>query len=193
MKLIFTISILTLLVITGCDIFETRDAETPDQSRSNYRTASEPKILIQNLIASFADKDVVNYKNSFETSFSSKLFQFLPSSTALARFQNIWSSWNIDSEIQYFNNMKTLVPDELPVTLSLSLSAESFSVLGDSVKYTSEYFLNVPQRDSDPLIFKGNLEFTMIRDSRSVWVIYYWKDNAIEDNSSWSDLKGSVY
>ncbi|GBD88582.1 hypothetical protein BMS3Abin03_02518 [bacterium BMS3Abin03] len=193
MKLIFTISLLILLVFAGCDIFETREAETPDQSRSNYQTASRPKTLIQNIIASFADKDVVNYKNSFETSFSNKLFQFMPSSTAISRFQNIWSAWNIDSEVQYFNNMKTLVPDELPVTLSLSLSPESFSVLGDSVKYTSEYFLNVPQRDTDPLIFQGNLEFTMIRDSRSVWVIYFWKDNAIEDNPSWSDLKGSVY
>jgi len=193
MKLIFTILLVILPLITGCDLFETREAQTPDQSRSNYQTASEPITLIQNIISSFADKDVVNYKNSFEMSFSNKPFQFIPSSTALSRFQNVWSAWNIDSEVQYFNNMKTLVPDELPVTLSLSLSPESFSVLGDSVKYTSEYFLNVPQRDSDPLIFQGNLEFTMVRDSRSVWVIYFWKDNAIEDNPSWSDLKGSVY
>jgi len=27
----------------------------------------------------------------------------------------------------------------------------------------------------------------------TVWRVYFWKDNAIEDNPSWSDLKGGAY
>ena len=89
--------------------------------------------------------------------------------------------------------MKTSVPDELPVLLSgLSLSPESFSIFGDSLKYNSEYFISVPQINSEPLIFQGNLELSMINVS-TVWLVYFWKDNAIEDNPSWSDLKGSIY
>lgn len=190
MKLI--IYILLLLVLVSCDIFETRDAEQPDQSRSNYQPATFPKILIENLINSFAEKDVVNYQNTFVAGLSNRVYQFVPSSTALSRFQNLWSIWNIDAEIQYFNNMKTAVPEGLPVSLSLSLADESFSILGDSLKYTSEYFISVPQLNGDPLIFQGNVEFSMI-NSNTVWSVYYWKDNAIEDNPSWSDLKGSVY
>jgi len=185
--------ILVLFSAVSCDIFETRDPEPPDQSRSNYRPATSPEILIQNLIDSFADKDVVNYQNTFVTGLSSKDFTFVPSSTALSRFQNLWPTWNIDAEVQYFNNMKTSVPDELPVLLSgLSLSPESFSIFGDSLKYNSEYFISVPQINSEPLIFQGNLELSMINVS-TVWLVYFWKDNAIEDNPSWSDLKGSVY
>ena len=184
--------IATLLFLTSCDVFETRNAEAPDQSRSNYQPASEPEIVIQNLINAFADKNGDNYLKSFsEGAFSNKIFTFLPSSSALSRFQNVWPNWNRDAELQYFNNMKTSVPDELPVTLTFSNS--STSVFGDSLKYTAQYFLNVPQRTTDPLIFEGNVEFNMERDSRSVWVIYLWKDNAIEDKPSWSDLKGSVY
>jgi hypothetical protein len=185
--------ILLLFLAVSCDIFETRDADSPDQARSNYQPATSPEILIQNLIDSFADKDVVNYQNTFVTGLSSKDFTFVPSSTALSRFQNLWPAWNIDAEVQYFNNMKTSVPDELPVLLSgLSLSPESFSIFGDSLKYNSEYFISVPQINSEPLIFQGNLELSMINVS-TVWLVYFWKDNAIEDNPSWSDLKGSVY
>ena len=185
--------ILLLFLAVSCDIFETRDAESPDQARSNYQPATSPEILIQNLIDSFADKDVVNYQNTFVTDLSNRIFTFVPSSTALSRFQNLWLTWNIDAEVQYFNNMKTSVPDELPVLLSgLSLSPESFSIFGDSLKYNSEYFISVPQINSEPLIFQGNLELSMINVS-TVWLVYFWKDNAIEDNPSWSDLKGSVY
>ena len=185
--------ILLLFSAVSCDIFETRDAESPDQSRSNFQPATSPEILIQNLIDSFADKNVVNYQNSFVTGLSNRVFTFVPSSTALSRFQNLWQTWNIDAEVQYFNNMKTSVPDELPVLLSgLSLSPESFSIFGDSLKYNSEYFISVPQSNSEPLIFQGNLELSMINVS-TVWLVYFWKDNAIEDNPSWSDLKGSVY
>ena len=185
--------ILLLFSAVSCDIFETRDAESPDQSRSNFQPATSPEILIQNLIDSFADKNVVNYQNSFVTGLSNRVFTFVPSSTALSRFQNLWQTCNIDAEVQYFNNMKTSVPDELPVLLSgLSLSPESFSIFGDSLKYNSEYFISVPQSNSEPLIFQGNLELSMINVS-TVWLVYFWKDNAIEDNPSWSDLKGSVY
>ena len=185
--------ILLLFSAISCDIFETRDPEPPDQSRSNYQPATSPEILIQNLIDSFADKDVVNYQNTFVTGLSNRVFTFVPSSTALSRFQNLWPTWNIDAEVQYFNNMKTSVPDDLPVLLSgLSLSPESFSIFGDSLKYNSEYFISVPQINSEPLIFQGNLELSMINVS-TVWLVYFWKDNAIEDNPSWSDLKGSVY
>jgi hypothetical protein len=185
--------ILLLFSAVSCDIFETRDAEPPDQSRSNYQPATSPEILIQNLIDSFADKDVVNYQNTFVSGLSNRVFTFIPSSTALSRFQNLWATWNIDDEVQYFNNMKTSVPDELPILLSgLSLSPESFSIFGDSLKYNSEYFISVPQRNSEPLIFQGNLELSMIIVA-TVWKVYLWKDNAIEDNPSWSDLKGGVY
>lgn len=188
----FVIYILLALFITHCDIFETRDAESPNQSRSNYQPAVAPETLVQNLINAFADKDVVSYQNSFVTGLSDKDYKFIPSSSASLRFQNIWSNWDVDDEILYFNNMKTAVPEELPISLSLSVSPESFSRFGDSLKYTSEYSISVPQFSGESFVYHGNLEISMI-NANTVWMIYYWKDNAIEDQPSWSDLKGSAY
>ncbi len=187
----YLVFILSLMFLISCDIVNTRDAAEPEEGRSDYLIASEPGIGIKKLMNSFSDKDVVNYKNSFVTGFSNKVFSFLPSGTALLTYSNIWPTWNLDSEVEYFNNLKITAPDDLPVTLTLSLSLESFGIiLGDSLKYTSEYSINVPQKNSDARNYQGNLEFSMTRDSRSVWVIYFWKDNAVGNNSSWSDLKG---
>ena len=180
--------------MVGCDILTTRDAEPPNDTRSSYMDAFERETVIQNLINAFADKNTDDYLKSFSNlNFANRLFQFVPSSTALTRY-TVWNDWNLSSEVQSFNNMKTLVPDELRIILSnLSSLPNSFSVFGDSLKYSSEYLISVPQRDDDPLNFQGNVEFSMLRDSRSIWVIYFWKDNAVEDNPSWSDLKGSLY
>lgn len=177
--------------LVSCDLFDTRVAEQPDQNRSNYTPPSEPIILIQNIINSFIDKNTDNYRKSFETDLTNKSFTFIPSSTAQVAYQGVWADWDIHSEEQYFNGIKTSVPDELPMTLSLSTEESSFSILGDSAKYSSSYSISIPQIDSDPLNYQGNVEFTMIRDSRQIWVIYFWKDNAIGDSPSWSDLKGA--
>ena len=178
--------------LVSCDLFQTRPPEGPDQSRSNYISPSEPKILIENIINSFSDKNADNYRKSFESNPTSIAFTFIPTSSAQVTYQSIWLDWNIDSEFQYFKSAQTTVPSELPMTLSLSTEQGSFSVLGaDSVKYNSKYSISIPQYNSNALNYQGNVEFTLIRDSRQIWVINYWKDYAIQDNSSWSDLKGN--
>ncbi|MCG6913556.1 hypothetical protein LJE86_06525 [bacterium BMS3Abin03] len=178
--------------LVSCDLFQTRPPEGPDQSRSNYISPSEPKILIENIINSFSDKNADNYRKSFESNPTSIAFTFIPTSSAQVTYQSIWLDWNIDSEFQYFKSAQTTVPSELPMTLSLSTEQGSFSVLGaDSVKYNSKYSISIPQYNSNALNYQGNVEFTLIRDSRQIWVINYWKDYAIQDNPSWSDLKGS--
>lgn len=186
MKLFFLI--LFAALINGCEIFETRDAELPDQIRSNYTTPSERTILIQNLIHSFSDRNTNNYTKTFsDPNLTGKLFFFYPSSTAL-RFQ-IWENWNISDEIQYFNNLINDVPQSLPI--NLSFANENYgSVIGDSATYTAEYSIVVPQLNNESLIYAGNLKFSMFRDAGGVWSVYFWEDNAVQGSTSWSELKG---
>jgi hypothetical protein len=182
------VSILLVLSVASCDLFETRDAESPDQTRSNYTTPSERNILIQNLIYSFSDKNVNNYIKTFsDPNVTGKLFAFTPSSAAL-RFQ-IWENWNLVDETQYFNNLINNVPDNLPI--NLDFNNENYgAVIADSATYTAEYTIVVPQQNSESLIFEGNLKFTMYRDASGVWSVYFWEDNSVEGSVSWSELKG---
>ncbi len=191
MRIIFLLTI--LLFIGGCDIFNARDAEPPDQPRSNFQSAVTPELLIENLKNSLKDKNIENYLACFaDTSFTDKKFQFSPSSGALSQFPFLSDNWGKKNEEQYFNNMKTKIDQNLPITLTLSNPVTTPQ--GDSLFYTASYFLNVPHNDpSIPTSFEGELKFDMVRDSRSVWIIYYWQDIRSGNTASWSELKGRFY
>ncbi len=184
--------ILFLLLLNGCDIFNARTAELPDQPRSNYQQAVTAELLVDNLINSLKDKDAANYINCFsDTSFTTKKFAFSPSSGATSLFPALTSEWGLQNEQQYFNNVITKIPSTTPIILTLGNTTKSPQ--GDSLIFTAEYVLNVPHTDTDPTSYQGNLIFSMIRDSRSVWTIYFWQDNKSTELPTWSELKGRFY
>ena len=191
MKLFFFI--LLAVSISGCDIFSTRSAESPNQPRTSYQQAVTPDILISNLVNSLKDKSVENYLSCLsDYSFTQKTFVFSPSSGALSQFPSLSENWGTKNEEQYFTNMAAKVGQDLPITLTLT--NESYSPQGDSLVYTATYSLNVPANDPNlPQNYQGDLRFNMIRDSRAIWSIYYWQDSKNSDLPSWSELKGRTY
>lgn len=191
MKSIF-IFIISALIFGGCDLLQTRNAEPPNQPRSNYEQAVTAQILISNLINSLKDKDVQNYLNCLvDSSFSDQKFHFSPSSGALSQYPFLITDWNKKDEEQYLQNLITKVSPQSPITLSLS--NELYSPQGDSLIYTATYSINVPNEQSEPENYQGDLRFNMVRDSRSVWVIYLWQDTKSTALPSWSELKGKFY
>jgi hypothetical protein len=191
MKFLYLIIFLSFL--SGCDLFNVRDAQTPNQPRSNYQLAVTPDILIENLQNSLKDKSAENYIATFANpSFTTQKFTFSPAASAASQFPTLTDNWGLSNEEQYFNNLITKVDVNSPITLTLSnVSSSSF---GDSLVYSASYSLNVPSNTTDlPANYQGELKFNMVRDSRSVWAIYYWQDTKNSSVPSWSDLKGRLY
>ena len=191
MKKVFLI--LFLLTLISCDVFETRNPESPQDTRSNYTTPLTRETLISNLINSFSDKNAENYKKSFATAPSSSvLFTFVPTGSAFNLYP-IWEDWSVDDEFRYFTNLVNSTPSQYPI--NLSLSNELFSPLsnGEGFLYTADYFISVPKLNTDPDIYRGNLKFNITTDINNFWVIYYWEDSPENESLSWSDLKGSEY
>ena len=186
--------ILIALSFTACDLFTTRNAENPDQTRSNFQPPVEPAIVIENLKNSLSDKNVQNYISCFvDTIFADQSYNFSASSEALTRF-DVFLQWGLNEERRYFTSIINKVPTDFPI--SLTLSDQNYSSLsGDSLIYSATYFLNLPVQSGDPFPqnYAGSLQFNMLRDSRSEWVIYFWKDTKSESLPSWSELKGSSY
>lgn len=184
-----------LLSLTSCDLFTTRNAENPDQTRSNFQPPVEPAIVIQNLKNSLSDKNVQNYIACFVDSvFADQNYYFSASSEALTRYDIFLQGWGVNEERRYFTSIINKVPTDFPI--SLTLSNQNYSSLsGDSLIYSATYFLNIPLQSGDPIPqnYAGNLQFNMLRDSRQEWVIYFWKDTKSETLPSWSELKGSSY
>lgn len=183
----------SLLFIQACDLFVTRVPEKPDQGRSNFQPPTEPRIVIENLKNSFNDKNVQNYIACLvDTLFVTKKFKFLPSSEAASSFIFLTQDWGILDERKYFSSVISKVPKDFPMTLSIS--DENYSSLsGDTLLFTANYFINIPHLSSEPKNYAGNLQFNMVRDNRSNWSIYYWKDTKSGNLPSWSELKGYFY
>jgi hypothetical protein len=189
----YFVVIFFLLLLGGCDLFQARDAQIPNQARSNYQTAFEPELVVENLVNSFKDLNLQNYLSCFsDTSFSGKSYLFYPSSGAASLYPSFASPWDKKNESAYFTNLISRVPSGLQVTLVITNSNSSQQ--GDSIIYSASYTLNVPFTDSSiPSFYQGDLKFSMIRDSRLVWSIYLWQDIKSTQYPSWSELKGRLY
>ena len=183
------IIILFFVYLQSCDLFESREPERPDQTKSSYRVPVEPSDVIENLINSFKDKNANDYKKNFSSGspLVAKNFYFVPSSNVIANFP---ADWTVNQEFQYFNNLVIGVPENLPI--QLSFNNENYEVQADSAIYSAKYLINVPVQNAVPKIYEGNVRFLMTTDINSAWVIYYWEDIA-QQGPTWSELKLEFY
>lgn len=178
------------IALSACDLFQVREPEEPTETKSSYRVPVEPKDVIQNLINAFNDKNPNDYKKNFSTGLPlvNRDFFFVPSGNVLSSFP---TDWYVNEEFQYFNNLVTGSPQDVPI--SLSFTDEVYDIQSDSSIYSAKYFISVPVLNSDPLVYEGSLKFTMTTDINAAWIIYFWEDIAIQDSKSWSELKIEFY
>ncbi len=189
LKILITIVIISL---SSCDIFEVRDPESPTDTRSGYIVPVQPTDIIQNLITAFSERNANDYKKSFAEGppIVNRAFVFIPSGNVLSSFP---PNWSINEEFQYFNNLISRTPEDIPI--NLSLVGEQINIQSDSAFYSAGYSISVPIQNGDPQIIEGSLKFTMTTDNNNTWVIYFWEDIALPDPSknSWSKLKIEYY
>ncbi len=180
---------LLLLLASSCDIFETRTPEKPSQGGSTFVPATSPDQVLSNLKNAIAERNTQNYLRSFVDSLSStRAFEFVPTSSAYARYPSIFSRWTLASERAYFDNVTTLVPASIISSLSL---AGAFQILGsDSAQYNADYQLVMPHGiESIPQSVHGNIQLFLATDRNKIWSIYRWIDTGSGSDPSWSDLK----
>lgn len=183
-------AIIVVLTTYGCDLFETREAEKPDQPRGSFIYAATTEDLIANFQKSIEEKNIQNYLACFsDSSFTKVDFIFLPSAGSGSIYPSLSDGWNKNNEEQYFKNLIVRTSSEEKIVLSFSDPQLFFQ--GDSVVYSAKYLLRIPLSGvSETQIYQGEVKFKTIRDSRFGWTIYFWQDNKNSDFPTWSELKG---
>ena len=187
-----TAFIFLLIGLASCDLLTTRDSEEPTTSGNNIIPATTPDILFNNFKASLEDKILENYLASFvDGSFLKKSFKYFPSAGSNSQYPAL-NNWSIESERQYFRNLKSISSQGKSITLSLFNSSNT--TFGDSAIYQFEYKLTLVASDqSISGDYTGNTQFKIYLDSRNQWVIVEWNDFRKNNSKSWSDLKGRLY
>ena len=185
------IFVFLIIGITSCDLLTTRNPEKPDALASNNIPAMSPDILFSNLKSALQEKVVENYMQCFaDPSFLQKEFRFIPSTTQYP----ILNNWNLDLEKQNFVNLKSR--SKTGNSIVFELSNTTTTQFGDSAIYQYDYILSLSANDQNINgVYKGRGEFKIFLDKRNPpqWVIVEWRDFAIGNSLSWSELKGRLY
>lgn len=178
-----------ILISQACDIFESREPESPKEPKSSYTVPVVPSDVIENLKNAFKDKNANDYKKNFSSGppIFSRYFYFVPSNNVANNFP---PDWNVEQEFQYFNSLVISLPAEIPI--QLTFLDEEYDLQADSAIYSAIYSISVSVENSVPVIYEGNLKFLMAQES-TVWAIYYWEDIAKQGFKSWSELKFEFY
>lgn len=180
------LKILFLFVIfSGCDLFSTRPPEDPYRQRTNFIQPTTPDIVITNFKNSIEEYSVDNYiKCLIDTSFSDKIFEFIPSAET---DRTIFIGWNRESERQYLINLGKPPFGNAGLILS---NEEIINVTSDLVVYNYDYSLYFPHNHPNiTKSFSGNLQFYIAVDRNRNWGIYKWLDFKTVSTNTWSYLK----
>lgn len=189
MKKVIALLILMFSLIS-CDILSTRDPEQPNTAGNSNIPAISPDILFNNFKSSIQDKILENYMQCLvDQSFLQKEFKFFSSTTQYP----ILNHWDIDLEKQSFVNLKSRLGTAGSIVLESSYT--STTQIGDSAIYQLDYILTLSVNDQNINgVYKGRGEFKIFLDKRNPqqWVIVEWRDIAIGNSLSWSELKGRL-
>jgi len=195
-KLKIWLIILTTALLTGCELFTTRDPELPEAGRSNYVPPTSPSVVVSNFIAAIVEKNVENYIACLaDTSSSDKYaFQFNPTADAFALYSSIFRNWNHYAERNYFNKLISTMPAE--ISPQISFQNTRFEILlPDSAVFVADYDLVVEHLTANvDTRFKGTLQFTIYPRDNGLWSIKTWYDlqNVQDTVKSWSFLKAQM-
>ncbi|TAL70946.1 MAG: hypothetical protein EPN82_01200 [Bacteroidetes bacterium] len=186
--------LLILIFFTSCGLFNTRNPEEPDRGKSTFYTPVRPDTVVSNFIYAIKEKNTENYIKCFWDTLDNPglNYSFIPSPDAIALYQTIFNSWDINSERNYFLNLISIIPeDEYP---QLELINKDYPVQqSNSWTFVADYILTFKNDKDTTFAYAGKLQFIIqYKDNKSLWYIQKWIDtNPSNDSikSTWSILK----
>ncbi len=162
--------LLTLLLMPGCDLFNPREAEAPQEDQSDWQQPLNPSAVIMNLERAFEDRNIINYGECLSSDF--QFFGDLADSLYVN--PGSFNDWFYDVEINTATNLfNTFSNIELYFSDSLKDST------GTEAHFYEPYTINLESLDSS-VIVKGLAYFILTPDSLNLWRIREWSDSRID-------------
>lgn len=175
---------------TGCALFDTRDAETPDGAQSGvFRQPDRPEIVLENLISAVQNLNTANYLRGLHPTD----FSYTPTGAALTTNPELWSDWGADQEQTYFNNMRAAAENTTGHQLVLSNITNEL-ISASRRQLIADYRLTILHNRSTigvPTLSNGRLVLELASGEDGLWRIVTWTDVSAGSNFSWSDLRAS--
>lgn len=176
--------------VSSCAIFETREAELPDDgSRGIFMQPDRPEVVLDNLISSVENMNTVNYLRCLKQS----EYRFTPSGRSQINNPDVWASWSYTEEQVYFNNLRAATEGTTGHRLQLAnISSELSS--SNTRQVVADYSLTVLHNRSNvgvPTLIQGRFVLELESGNDGLWSITSWTDLDVDNSFSWSDLRAS--
>ena len=177
-----------LPLLGGCDLFRTRDAETPSSSQSSGELPVIPEDVLANLAAALRAHNAADYQRTLD----SRLFVFEADAVALASDPAL-ADWGYEQEVRHITRLLSqgTLPDDSALTV-IFLTPDA-TPLGDSATINTRYEITAELAlTGAPRRLAGTAEFVLGIGSEGYWQIRRWRDARTDEQSTWSDLKSFV-
>ncbi len=182
--------VLSLLLLSGCELFSTRDPETPTGSSSGqWQFPTEPAVVLDNLQNAVGRRASVDYMRSFGIG-EEDILGFIPDPKTVANHPGVMDGWGFSREQKFVEALFN--PAVLPLDSIASLTMEIIreTALADSAEISANYTLHLGHTvDNAPVEMEGRAEFMLNRGSDGGWRIHQWVDFRSSGAFCWSDLK----
>ncbi len=204
MKHIRKIVFLSILTLTYCtNPFSLRDVEEPGFGSDwvRYAPATYADSVLYNFKLAIANKNISEYMRTLvdPAKADAPSFSFVPDPYFVNDFP---AKWTLDDERNFFAQLVQSEKEEYP-KLSLNFSEPIATrpitpiSVDDSVEFNSAYALWVDYGDSSE-VYEGVARFKLYHSKSAppeTWHIYYWQDNAVEQNhdKTWTYLKRFIF
>lgn len=179
------------IALTGCDVFDTREPESPINAGSSFEPATTPSIVLRNMQSALNFANALDYRKCFSDSTQGlPAFQFQPSVEGLSVAPGRFANWDVNDEEAYIRNIFAELASGSVASVSFNPADIVDVPIGDSIRFSADYSVNFPHtRQGVEREASGRLLFTLRLSDRNEWYITYWQDIAVDDKPTWSLLK----
>jgi len=191
-----TITLVTILLLTGCELFTPRDSEPPIDVLDPYAWVppTSPEIVLQNLANAFPAHKL-NYHldvlgNNDETGVA---FAFFPDQSVASSQPGVFDNWGYVEEENFITKLFEELNNE--GLQRLEWENTDFLPLDDRFEIITNYHLTLSYGGSEtplPEQFKGQATLTLVQNVDLLYEISVWQDLISDTLPCWSDLKTLV-
>lgn len=183
--------VLVSMLLLGCDLFATREPESPITGGSLFEQPTTPTTVLRNMQNAINFSNPLDYRKCFsDSAVGLEPFRFQPSAEGLSVSPGRFVDWSIDDEEGYIRTIFSELVPGAASTLVLTPDEVTATPIGDSITYNADYTVSFPHtREGVEREATGRLVFTMKLSPRNEWYITRWQDIAVNNQPSWSLLK----
>ena len=186
---VMRIALLTcLILLTGCELFDTRDQEDPEGARGKWEVPISPEDVLTNISLAIFERNAANYMRSFPQD----SFEFM-ADPAVLQVQPSLAEWDRANEQAHINSLfgeGVLPRDSIAFVV---FSAIEQTLLADTAHITAHYELTAQVAIAGaPGPMAGEAQFSLKIGDQGYWEILRWSDRRTDELASWSELKALV-